>query len=231
MPLHNQVQGGGVIGPDVSAKLSVLQSEYGDRLRVASMAAITKPDVGIRPLHDGTHSVRVNNDTIYRDRIQCPGPPEVAAVVRECSESREAPFAVAADIKSAHRHRLVKIRSQDWGYMCFRSDSLLDVVWCNKVGAFGVSSAPYWWARLFSLIGRFVSYILGTELFYHMVYVDDLSGAFLGDGCWHSRWLEPRLGTASSLVGSLSTLWGINCSMMHVRWVSLFGGGVGCLNG
>ena len=167
------------LGRMFPSKLSVLQAEYGDRLRIASMAAITKPDGGIRPLHDGTHSVRVNNDIIYRDRIQCPGPPEVAAVVRECAESGEAPFAVAADIKSAHR--LVKIRSQDWGYMCCRSDSLSDVVWCNKVGTFGVSSAPYWWSRLFGLIGRFVSYILGTELFYHMVYVDDLSGAFLGD--------------------------------------------------
>ena len=78
------------------SKLSVLKAEYGDRLRVASMAAITKPDGGIRPLHDGTHSVRVNNDITYRDRIQCPGPPEVAAIVRECSESGEAPFAVAA---------------------------------------------------------------------------------------------------------------------------------------
>ena len=65
--------------------------------------------------------------------------------------------------------------------MCCRSDSLSDVVWCNKVGTFGVSSAPYWWARLFSLIGKCVSYILGTELFYHVVYVDDLSRAFLGD--------------------------------------------------
>ena len=93
------------------SKLSVLKAEYGDRLRVASMAATTKPDGGIRPLHDGTHSVRVNNDIIYRDRIQCPGPPEVAAIVRECSESGEAPFAVAADIKSAHR--LVKIKRED----------------------------------------------------------------------------------------------------------------------
>ena len=159
--------------------MSVLKAEYGDRLRVASMAAITKPDGGIRPLHDGTHSVRVNNDIIYRDRIQCPGPPEVAAIVRECSESGEAPFAVAADIKSAHR--LVKIKREDWGYMCCRADSSSDVVWCNRVGTFGISSAPYWWARLFSLIGRFVSYILGNELFYHMVYVDDLNGAFLGD--------------------------------------------------
>ena len=65
--------------------------------------------------------------------------------------------------------------------MCCRADSSSDVVWCNRVGTFGISSAPYWWARLFSLIGRFVSYILGNELFYHMVYVDDLNGAFLGD--------------------------------------------------
>ena len=167
------------LGRMFPSKLSVLKAEYGDRLRVASMAAITKPDGGIRPLHDGTHSVRVNNDIIYRDRIQCPGPPEVAAIVRECSESGEAPFAVAADIKSAHR--LVKIKREDWGYMCCRADSSSDVVWCNRVGTFGISSAPYWWARLFSLIGRFVSYILGNELFYHMVYVDDLNGAFLGD--------------------------------------------------
>ena len=167
------------LGRMFPSKLSVLKAEYGDRLRVASMAAITKPDGGIRPLHDGTHSVRVNNDIIYRDRIQCPGPPEVAAIVRECSESGEAPFAVAADIKSAHR--LVKVKREDWGYMCCRSDSASDVVWCNKVGTFGISSAPYWWARLFSLIGRFVSYILGNELFYHMVYVDDLNGAFLGE--------------------------------------------------
>ena len=45
-------------------------SRNNDRLRV--MAAITKPDGGRRPLHDGTHSVRANNDIIYMDRIQCP---------------------------------------------------------------------------------------------------------------------------------------------------------------
>ena len=185
------------LGRMFPSKLSVLQAEYGDRLRIASMAAITKPD--------GTHSVRVNNDIIYRDRIQCPGHPEVAVVVRECAESGEAPFAVAADIKSAHR--LVKIRSQEWGYMCCRSDSLSDVVWCNKVGTFGVSSAPYWWSRPFGLIGRFVSYILGTELFYHMVYVDDLSGAFLGD----RKFLKPQV-----LRSAICSLCGISTSIRFV---------------
>ena len=47
------------------------------------MAAIVKPDGGVRPLHDATHSVKVNNAIICQDRIQCPGPAEVATVVRE----------------------------------------------------------------------------------------------------------------------------------------------------
>ena len=60
------------LGRMFPSKLSVLQKEYGDRLRVASMAAIVKPDGGVRPLHDATHSVKVNNSIVYQDRIQCP---------------------------------------------------------------------------------------------------------------------------------------------------------------
>ena len=56
------------------------------------MAAIVKPDGGVRPLHDATHSVMVNHSIVYRDQLQCPGPAEVAAVVREAVESREAAF-------------------------------------------------------------------------------------------------------------------------------------------
>lgn len=123
------------------SKLSVLQKEYGDRLRVASMAAISKPDGGIRPLHDATHSVKVNNSIVYQDKIQCPGPAEVATVVRETAEMKEAPFVVSADIKSAHR--LVKVRKEDWGLLACRSDSSSTTVWLNTVGTFGVSSAPY----------------------------------------------------------------------------------------
>jgi len=103
------------LGRMFPSKLSVLQKKYGDRLRVASMAAISKPDGGVRPLHDGTHSI------VYQDKIQCPGPAEVAAVVRESGEMKEAVFSVSADIKSAHR--LVKIARRDWGLMACRADS------------------------------------------------------------------------------------------------------------
>ena len=95
----------------------------------------------MRPLHDGTHSVQVNNSIVYRDQIQCPGPAEVAAIVRESVESREAPFCVSADILAAHR--LVKVRRRDWPYMCCKADTGSPTVWVNKVGTFGISSAPY----------------------------------------------------------------------------------------
>lgn len=91
------------LGRMFPTKLPVLVQQLGEeRVRVAAMAAIIKPDGSVRPLHDGTHSVQVNNSIKYRDQIQCPGSPEVAAMVRESCETREASFCISADIKSAH---------------------------------------------------------------------------------------------------------------------------------
>ena len=81
-----------LLGRMEPSKLSVLKREHGDKLRVASMAAILKPDGGVRPLHDATHSVMVNHSIKYQDQLQCPGPAEVAAVVREAVESKEFHF-------------------------------------------------------------------------------------------------------------------------------------------
>ncbi len=97
------------LGRMFPSTLPVTVGKYGaERVRVASMAAIMKPDGGVRPLHDATHSVMVNHDIKYADQLQCPGPAEVAASVREAALTLEAPFCVSADIQSAHR--LVKVR-------------------------------------------------------------------------------------------------------------------------
>eukprot|EP00435_Cladocopium_sp_Y103_P025990 s72_g6.t1 len=160
------------------SKLGVLREQFGDSLRVASMAAIAKPDGSVRPLDDATHSVMVNHSIVYQDKIDCPGPAEISSIVREATETREAPFCVSADIKAAHR--LVKIRSCDWGYMCCRADSNSDVVWVNHTGTFGISSAPYWWAKIAGLIGRFVGYMFHQRWMMQMIYVDDLHGSFVG---------------------------------------------------
>ena len=169
------------------SKLGVLKQEYGERLRIASMAAISKPDGSVRPLHDATHSVMVNHEIKYQDKILCPGPPEIAAIVQETSNSGEACFCVSADIKSAHR--LVKVRRSDWGYMCCRSNSSSDTVWVNQVGTFGVSSAPYWWAKLAAMLGRFVGYLFHTRWMMQMIYVDDLHGTFVGHNKFHFLWV------------------------------------------
>ena len=169
------------------SKLGVLKQEYGDRLRIASMAAISKPDGSVRPLHDATHSVMVNHEIKYQDKILCPGPPEIAAIVQETANSGEACFCVSADIKAAHR--LVKVRRSDWGYMCCRSNSSSDTVWVNQTGTFGVSSAPYWWAKLAAMLGRFVGYLFHTRWMMQMIYVDDLHGTFVGHNKFHFLWV------------------------------------------
>eukprot|EP00435_Cladocopium_sp_Y103_P055878 s2941_g18.t1 len=115
------------------------------------------------------------------------GEDKVAAAVRESLETREAPFAVSADIKSAHR--LVKLRSSDWGFVACRSDSDSQTIWLNKCGTFGISSAPYWWAKLFALVGRFVGHLMTTVWFLHMVYVDDLHSVFTGERKFHNMWV------------------------------------------
>eukprot|EP00435_Cladocopium_sp_Y103_P068426 s272_g31.t1 len=169
------------------SRLGVLRQEFGDRLRVASMAAITKPDGSVRPLHDATHSVMVNHEIVYQDKIMCPGPPEIAAVVREARETTEAAFCVSADIKAAHR--LVTIRRADWGLLCCKADSSSETIWVNHCGTFGVSSAPFWWAKLAGLIGRFVGYLFHTRWMMHMIYVDDLHGVFVGPNKFLFLWI------------------------------------------
>ena len=175
------------LGRMFPSKVGVLKQEFGDRLRIAAMAAITKPDGSVRPLHDATHSVKVNHEIKYRDKILCPGPPEIAAIVRETSSTGEACFCVSADIKAAHR--LVKVRRQDWGYLCCKADSTSDTVWVNKTGTFGVSSAPYWWVKLAAMIGRFVGYVFHTRWMMQMIYVDDLHGAFVGHDKFKFLWV------------------------------------------
>ena len=42
----------------------------------------------------------------------------------------------------------------------------------NKVGTFGVSSAAYYWTRLFGAVGRWACRILHLDKFYMLIYVD-----------------------------------------------------------
>ena len=60
---------------------------FGDRLRVASLAAIPKDESTVRVLFDGTHSVQVNNEISIKDRLEFPSPAELAHVMEHLQQS------------------------------------------------------------------------------------------------------------------------------------------------
>lgn len=163
------------------------QLNPGRPILIAPMGAIRKPNGDVRPLHDGTHGVQVNNAIEIKDQLQYPGPADAAAVVMSAEEAMEASFGLSADIASAHR--LVKIRKKDWTLVCCKTHTSSPVVWVNKVGTFGISSAPYWWTRLFACVGRTVGRILLKEVIYQLVYVDDLHVNVAGSRKFLNLWI------------------------------------------
>ena len=86
-----------------------VRQEFGEgRLLVAAMGALQKPNGEVRPLHDGTHGIRLNNHIVIEDRLEVPGPPEMIEMAARARDTKEAPLAISADIAQAHRR--VKIR-------------------------------------------------------------------------------------------------------------------------
>ena len=158
---------------------ATLAAEHGrERVRIAAMGAVAKADGSVRPLHDGTHGVRINNSIRLVNQTATPGPAEVAHVVSSAKRSREAAFGITADVSAAHR--LFKHRRKDHPLMACKADSDSTVVWVNTVGTFGLSVASFWWSRLFGLVGRTVARALLQEWFYQLCFVDDIHGVFTG---------------------------------------------------
>ncbi|CAE7243210.1 unnamed protein product [Symbiodinium sp. CCMP2592] len=97
--------------------LGALREEYSDdMIRVASMGAILKPDGSVRPLHDGTHGVNVNNQIRLVNQLAVPGPAEMSFSVRQSGAMQEIPLAATADVSAAHRLVLHRKRYElDYG--------------------------------------------------------------------------------------------------------------------
>ena len=108
-------------------------------------------------------------------------------MVRHMQEEQEAAFALSADISSAHR--LVKIRRHDWPLLGCKARSDDKTIWINCVGTFGISSASYWWSRLFSGIGRLAAYVMQQQNWWQLVYVDDLHLTCLGNRKFVNLWI------------------------------------------
>ena len=164
-----------------------LRAEYGDTLLVASMGALLKPNGDIRPLHDGTHGIGLNNRIKILDRLEMPGPDEILETVALGQESKEAVFCISADIAQAHR--LTKIRRADWAKLGCKARSEARTVWVNTVGTFGISSAAYHWSRLFGCIGRWVHRVMLTVWQMQVVFADDLHLLTAGQHKFLTMWM------------------------------------------
>ena len=75
------------LGRMSSTTLGALTQDYPeDRVRIASMGAIRKPAGTVRPVHDGTHGVHVNQEIRQLNLLAVPGPAEVAWLVHSLRE-------------------------------------------------------------------------------------------------------------------------------------------------
>ena len=59
---------------------------------IAAMGAVTKANGDVRPLHDGTHGINLNNKIKILDKLQVPGPEDLQEVASRVKESKEAPL-------------------------------------------------------------------------------------------------------------------------------------------
>jgi hypothetical protein len=112
--------------------LSEARERYpGDSLRITAQGAIEKSDDTFRILHDGTHGVRINNEIQVRDQLDFSGPGDAAATMQSSlEEANGVQFAIAGDIKKAHRK--VLHRKADWGLMACWDSSEGDSVWTES---------------------------------------------------------------------------------------------------
>ena len=156
-------------------------------LRVAAQGILEKPDGGHRIIHDGTHGVQLNNQILIEDRLENPGPREMACIMETSMASGErCIFSLNADIAKAHRRVLV--REEDWGVQACKTSSASPIIWLNKVGTFGVASAAFWWSRLMALIGRLGMRVSVSDWLFVLCFVDDLHLAVGGETRWLTLW-------------------------------------------
>ena len=185
-------------GMMVATTEGAVRQEYGEgALLVAAVGAIRKPNGDIRPIHDATHGVNLNNSIRIPNKLEVPGPADIVEVMSRAAESGEAGFGICADISQAHRR--VKVRKSDWPKLGCKASSGSQVVWLNKVGTFGVSSAAMLWSRLFGCIGRWVIRVMGPRWNLQVIFVDDLHMLVAGPDKFTVLWMVL---TAYLLVGT-----------------------------
>ncbi|CAJ1350233.1 unnamed protein product, partial [Effrenium voratum] len=98
------------------------KARFGDRLLVAAQGAIPKPDGTVRAIHDATHTVKLNNAIQISDRLEFPGPHELAAI-SDLAEQEKPGLVLSLCMDISKAHRRFKHREEDHGLLCCKADS------------------------------------------------------------------------------------------------------------
>ena len=167
----------------------VAEQRFGDRLRVASLAAIPKDGSdAVRILFDGTHGVQVNNMMHYDDQLEFVTPAEIATSMEESqSDGTAVVFEVGGDISKAHRR--FRHHEDDHGYLCCRINAADGVTWVNRVGAFGVACAALHFGRLIGAVGRVVIRLLKRQPCWQLIFADDVKFSVWGSAKFLNLWV------------------------------------------
>ena len=154
------------------------REKFGEDTAVAALAVIVEETIGKkRMIHDASHGVRVNHRIRCRDKIRAR---EKKTILRELRERDEVAFSVVGDISKAHRR--FKHSADEHGFLACqletgndKEESDNDIVYVNKVGAFGVSCASYWWTRIAACGIRATHHLLGPLFLLELLlYADDM---------------------------------------------------------
>ena len=95
MPINLRRSSGRTSGPDsccAPRKPRRTQRFGAGTLLIAAMGALIKANGDVRPLHDGTHGINLNNKIRILDKLQVPGPEDLQEVASRVKESKEAPL-------------------------------------------------------------------------------------------------------------------------------------------
>ena len=155
--------------------LRVAQQRYGT-ISVAPLAVIEESAGKTRTLHDATNGVRINHRIKVLDAEMCPSAIDVQGAFTADAGLVGPIVALVVDVEKAHRR--VPLDERDWGHVACSPDPMPTgpgkgdwLVYVNTVGAYGVASASWQWARLSSLFQRVAYYTCG--LAYLFRYADD----------------------------------------------------------
>ena len=230
--LEREFQAESDLGMMYQCSLREARLKFGSRLRISAQGAVEKgggDELTWRIVHDATHGTKVNHEVKPRDQLVVPGAGEaITAMTMAAVEHPGVHMSLLLDIKKAHR-RFVHL-PEDHGLLACRSNSSIaegsdsqvqsdeQLIWVNRCGTFGVSSAAHWWGRLAAGIGRLVYQLWGSQFAFQFLYADDVRLTTFGE----EKYLAILRGLILWLLVGSPLSWGKVRGGLSMEWLGFF---------